>query len=76
MPIESATVMKPDEAFKHPTMHVIDANKRVVLWTETFSERAWFDVRHRFARGGQTYSVVDSQIGVGYYYVWVNRVGD
>ena len=64
----------PDNKFDHPTMHVIDASKRVVLWTEPFVERAWFVVRHRFSRGGQTYVVIDSQVGVSHYYVWVNKI--
>lgn len=76
MTFESQQTQKPVKSFDHPTMHVIDASKRVVLWTEPFVERAWFDVRHRFARGGQSYVVVDSQLGVSHYYVWVDRVED
>lgn len=66
----------PTEQFTHPLMHVIDADRRVVIFTEEFTEKAWLNERHRFARGGVTYSVVDSQIGNHHYYVWVRRVED
>lgn len=62
------------EQFSHPLMHVIDADKRVVIFTEEFAEKAWLNPRHRFSRVGVTYEVVDTQNGNHHYYVWVRRV--
>jgi hypothetical protein len=62
------------EQFTHPLMHVIEADNRLVIFTEEFAEKAWLNARHRFKRAGLTYEVVDTQIGNYHYYVWVRRV--
>ena len=60
--------------FTHPTMHVIDADKHNVMFTETFRENAWLGDGMVFARGEQRYKVVRQQQGVQHYYVWARKV--
>ena len=63
--------------FSPPLMHVIDAFKRRVLWSEPHARSTWLDPRERIVRGGQTYKVVDQQHGgdIHNYYVWVECLG-
>lgn len=60
-----------EEQFSHPTMHVINAASQCVIWSERFAATAWLADRTILAKGEAQYQVVNQQLGVHHYYVWV-----
>lgn len=66
----------PQAVFTQPMLHVLDATKLRVMWSERHNSTRWFGDGEVIHKGDQQYRVMRQQPEVHNYYVWVIELVD